>query len=198
MLALLVLRPVSATPQPRIPTASAAARGPAGVPGGPPRTATTPAAAKGPVLAIGASVMETAAPDLERRIPDITVDASVGRQFDAVIERLDEYRARGALPPVVVVQIGENGPITDADVATLRHALRGVRRVVLLNIRYPGESWIDDTNRVLERAPRTWPEASIADWRAASDNPDLLDDGTHPNPAGSKVYANVVARAIGR
>jgi peptidoglycan/LPS O-acetylase OafA/YrhL len=148
------------------------------------------------VLAVGASVMLGARAALERRLgPRTLVDAAVGRQTGDVIERLAAYRAAGRLPPRVVVQLGDNGPVWGADARRLRTALRGVRRVVLVNVRVP-RSWEGEVDGMLVQAARGWPAARLADWRAASGRGDLLYDGAHPNLAGQSVYARVVARAL--
>jgi hypothetical protein len=151
-----------------------------------------PAGARRP-LAIGASVMAAAEPELGRRM---TVDAAVGRQIDAVIERVDAYRAAGRLPRRVAIQVGENGPLFSNQVSALKGALRGVRRVVLINVRVP-RSWQDEVNATLADAVHGWRGAVIADWHTASGRPGLLyDDGTHPNAAGQLVYARMVERAL--
>jgi hypothetical protein len=155
--------------------------------------AQSPAAQTGPVLAVGASVMLSAQAALGRHA---LVDAAVGRQAQDLIARLQSYRAAGQLPDRVVVQIGENGPLYDADVGGLREALRGVSRVVLVNVRVP-RRWGADTNEKLAELAGTWPEARVADWYAASAGPGLLySDGTHPTPRGRRVYARVVERAL--
>lgn len=147
------------------------------------------------VLAVGASVMLAAEPALRRQL-GARVDAAVGRQPSAILARLAAYRAAGALPPNVVVQIGDNGPVWSAEVARMRSILAGVPHVVLVNVREPGTSWQDEVNGELKQAVSRWPQASIADWKSASANRSLLYDGVHPNHAGQRVYATVVARAL--
>lgn len=165
------------------------------------RTTASPAVAgtapRGPILAVGASVMLEAIHALEAKL-HAHVDAEDSRQPGVILQRLKDYRDAGSLPPVVVVQTGENSPVSDADLKGLKKVLRGVPRVVIMNLRYPGESWIDDTNEQLERLVADWPQATIADWRSASDNPDLLWDGTHPNEKGDDVYAATVAEALSK
>ena len=96
----------------------------------------------------------------------------------------------------MVIQIGENGPIPASDLRELRHALRGVQRVVLVTVRVP-RSWCAQANQQLARAVRGWPQARLADWYAASAASGLLyEDGTHPNPRGARVYARIVRQAL--
>jgi hypothetical protein len=148
------------------------------------------------MLAVGASVMLAAAPQLEQQF-NAHVDAEVGRQADAVLERLQEYRDTVGLPATVVVQIGDNGPLFSSEVAQLRSVLSGVPHVVLVNVREQ-VSWESQVNQLLQQAVRGWPQAKVADWNSASANPSLTYDGAHPDPAGALVYANVIARTLTR
>ncbi len=164
--------------------------------------ATTPSAAAasrvaphvpGKPLAVGASVMLASQEALGRHM---TVDAAVGRQASDVIARLESYRAADRLPRRVVVQIGENGPLGSDDIQELRRTLADVQRVVLVNVRVP-RTWVAQTNDVLSRAVKAWPQARVADWYDASAGADLLyDDETHPTPQGRRVYARIVRRAL--
>jgi lysophospholipase L1-like esterase len=67
--------------------------------------------------------------------------------------------------------------------------------VVLVNVREP-TSWQSEVNQELAAAVHGWPEARVANWWAASDNPSLLYDGAHPNDRGAVAYARLVARAL--
>jgi peptidoglycan/LPS O-acetylase OafA/YrhL len=168
--------------------------GPGGSTGGIPRPLMREAPRR-PILAVGASVMLAAIEPLRNRL-HAQVDAAVSRQPAAIDQRLEEYRAAHALPPVVVVQTGENGPLYEEDLTRLRQALQGVPRVILLTVRAPSVNWIDDSNAKLRELAADWPQATIADWNAASANPDLLWDGTHPKAEGAVIYADVARRAI--
>src|SRR5262249_32733297 len=148
-----------------------------------------------PILAVGASVMLAAIGPLHHQV-HARVDAVVARQPTVIQQRLEQYRAAHALPPVVVVQTGENGPLYRDDLLGLTRVLQGVPYVVLMTVRAPTARWADDTNDKLRELAAGWPQVRIADWHAASANPDLLWDGTHPNARGGAVYARVVERAI--
>jgi peptidoglycan/LPS O-acetylase OafA/YrhL len=156
-----------------------------------------PAARRAP-LAVGASVMLAAEPALKRRLGRrARIDAAVGRQPDDILARLEAYSRHGRLPDRVIVQIGDNGPLTDADMARLHADLRGIPRVVLVNIRVLRE-WETEANAELAAAVRHWPQARVADWYSASADPSLLYDEAHPNVRGEQVYARVVAQALRR
>jgi peptidoglycan/LPS O-acetylase OafA/YrhL len=154
-----------------------------------------PAPASGPVLALGDSVMLGCAPNLEQRIGHrLVVDAVVGRQAAQTIDRLAQYRASGRLPSTVIVQIGDNGPVWYADMQHLRRVLKGVPRVVLVNVRL-ARSWQSEVNSELKTYAQHWPQAVIANWFDHSSQA-MLTDGVHPSIADRSVYANVVFDAL--
>jgi hypothetical protein len=125
----------------------------------------------------------------------VLVDAAVGRWPSDIAGRLEAYRQSDALPNRVVVQMGENGPLREEDLQRVHEALRGVPRVVLVNVHVP-RSWQDDVNNTLSAVRGEWPEAVIADWDKAAKPELLYDDGIHPTPEGAKVYAQVVQQAL--
>jgi peptidoglycan/LPS O-acetylase OafA/YrhL len=149
----------------------------------------------GPILALGDSVMLGCAPVLEQRLGSrLRVDAVVGRQAADTIERLAEYRAKGALPPTVIVQIGDNGPVWYSNMQRLRTVLGGVARVVIVNVRV-ARSWQDEVNSELASFLSTWPQAVLANWYSHS-SVGLLVDGVHPSVAGRAIYASVLVDAL--
>jgi peptidoglycan/LPS O-acetylase OafA/YrhL len=149
----------------------------------------------GPILALGDSVMLGCAPVLEQRLGSrLRVDAVVGRQAFDTIERIAEYRAEGALPQTVIVQLGDNGPVWYANMQRLRTVLRGVRHVVIVNVRV-ARSWQNEVNSELAAYVSSWPQAVLANWYAHSSE-GLLVDGVHPSVPGRSIYASVVVDAL--
>jgi lysophospholipase L1-like esterase len=160
------------------------------------KTPDAPVTALDPPLAVGASVMLGSQDALKERLGKRTiVDAAVGRYASDIADRLEAYRLEHALPSRVIVQMGENGPLREEDLARVHAALRGVKRVVLVNVHVP-RTWQDDVNNTLSAVRGEWPEAVLANWNAAA-RPDLLyADGIHPTPEGAQVYAQVIQRAL--
>jgi peptidoglycan/LPS O-acetylase OafA/YrhL len=149
----------------------------------------------GPILALGDSVMLGCAPVLEQRLGSrLRVDAVVGRQAVDTISRLAEYRTHGDLPPTVIVQIGDNGPVWYSNLQRLREVLGGVSHVVLVNVRV-ARSWQGEVDRTLAEYVDSWPQAVLANWYAHSSE-SLLVDGVHPSVAGRAIYAGVVLEAL--
>jgi peptidoglycan/LPS O-acetylase OafA/YrhL len=149
----------------------------------------------GPILALGDSVMLGCAPVLEQRLGSrLRVDAIVGRQAADTIERIAEYRAEGALPQTVIVQLGDNGPVWYANMQRLRTVLRGVQHVVIVNVRV-ARDWQNEVNSELASYLSTWPQAVLANWYSHS-SVSLLVDGVHPSIPGRAIYASVVVAAL--
>jgi hypothetical protein len=176
--------------------------------GSQPRVTNTPAAQRAPAaerpapssseppLAVGASVMLGAEKALKQRLGRGTiVDAAVGRYPADIAARLESYRRSGALPSRVIVQMGENGPLREEDLQRVHDALRGVERVVLVNVHVP-RSWQEDVNNTLSAVRGEWPEAVLADWNRAARRDLLYADGIHTTQAGARAYARVVEQAL--
>jgi hypothetical protein len=162
----------------------------------PTRPAASGSLPSGPILALGDSVMLGCAPVLEQRLGSrLRVDAVVGRQAADTIERLAEYRAEDAMPPTVIVQIGDNGPVWSSNMQRLRTVLSGVPHVVIVNVRV-ARSWQNEVNSELASFIPTWPQAVLANWYAHSSE-SLLVDGVHPSVPGRSIYTSVVVDALG-
>jgi hypothetical protein len=144
--------------------------------------------------------MLAASGDLETAFGrSITVDAAVGRQVGAGLDRLQAYRRAGRLQGLraLVVGLGSNGAFGPAQMQRLLALTRGVPEVVLINVRVP-DPWQAESDATID-ALRHRPGVSVVDWRSASGRPGLLySDGVHPNSAGQRVYANLITRAVTR
>ena len=153
----------------------------------------------GSVAAFGDSVMLGSADALKEAVgADVDVDAVVGRQPDASIDAIDAYkRAHHGLPDTLIVQIGNNGPVTQTLAGRLRAVARDAQRVVLVTVRVD-RPWEKATNRQLKALAARWPAVTVADWNAAAvGHDDYLRDGVHPTPMGQAVYVQTIAKAVG-
>jgi peptidoglycan/LPS O-acetylase OafA/YrhL len=149
----------------------------------------------GRMLALGDSVML----DCRRELKDalahrVHVDATVGRQILGTVKDLNRLRARHRLPSTIVIQVGNNGPLFNRDLVRLKHALRGIPVVVVVNVRND-TSWQDESNHAIAGWLHDWPAAHLADWYGNSTT-NMLQDGTHPWPYGCTIYAHVIADAL--
>ena len=193
-------------PAPSTPTAS----GPATVPSGPssptpdatPGTAAPSAPAPVPVsgsqvIAIGDSVMLASAPQLQHALPGISIDAQVSRQASVGVSIVQHLAATGGLRPVLVFGLGTNGSFTMGQVRQLRAAIGPQRKLVLIN-NYEARPWEAGDNHVIAAAARRFRNVVLANWHAVIEHRTglLWPDEVHPRPAGARLYARVVARAV--
>jgi peptidoglycan/LPS O-acetylase OafA/YrhL len=149
----------------------------------------------GRILALGDSVMLGCSFQLKAALHHrVRVDATVGRQIEDTVKELGLLRRHHKLPKTIVLQIGNNGPLWYRDLIRLRHALRGIPDVVVVNVRN-ATSWQDESNHALDIWLHDWPTAHLADWYEHSTNK-MLSDGTHPWPSGCTIYAHVIANTL--
>lgn len=153
-------------------------------------------APEGPVSAVGDSVMLGSARQLQQAVENLsTVDAQVGFQAEDIIQVLKSRRAAGQLGNVVVVHIGNNGPISREEFDEIMSVLDGVERVVFVNDRVP-RPWEAKNNEILAEGVRRYPQrAVLVDWHGATAGREELfwDDGIHPRPEGARLYARLIA-----
>jgi hypothetical protein len=149
------------------------------------------------VYAIGDSVLLGAAPELGHALGRVEVDAEVGRQMSTALGILHDRQSAGHLPDVVVVHLGNNGPITTAQVRDLYDTLSSVPHVAVLTIRIP-DDFESHNNKLLTQVARDYPNVIVVDWHSASnDRPGLFwNDGEHLRPEGADVYAGLIASAL--
>jgi peptidoglycan/LPS O-acetylase OafA/YrhL/lysophospholipase L1-like esterase len=150
------------------------------------------------ILALGDSVMIGARDKLAARLgPGFSMSAAVGRQasdFVAIVQRL---KREGHRPEVMIIQMGNNGPLYSEDMEELQKATSAVGELFLINDHAP-VSWAEESNRALAEAAHDWPHTSLIDWRsaAAAGGDRLFWDGIHLTPAGAGTYARLVSRSV--
>jgi peptidoglycan/LPS O-acetylase OafA/YrhL len=149
------------------------------------------------VTAVGDSVMLGAAAALAASVPNLDLDAKVGRQMSAALDILRADRDAGRLGNVVVVHMGSNGYLTRGDFDEMMRILAGVQRVIVLNDKVP-RPWEDSNDALLADAAAAYPTVRLVDWRGASTpHPELFwDDATHLRPQGAQFYAELVAQHL--
>lgn len=149
------------------------------------------------IFALGDSVMLASAPELVEAFPDIWIDAAVSRGLAAGVGIAEDLAAQGQLREVLVVGLGTNGPIDDADLEALLRVAGEDPRIVLVNA-YGDRWWIPEVNAQLEAFAEAHRGVTLADWEAAiAEVPDgLAGDEIHPNPSGGVAYAEAVQEAL--
>jgi peptidoglycan/LPS O-acetylase OafA/YrhL len=154
-----------------------------------------PSLPPGRILALGDSVMLGCSSELKRALHHhVHVDANVGRQIEDTVNELQGLRRHHRLTKIVVLQVGNNGPLWYHDLVRLRHALHGIPDIVVVNVRN-STSWQDQSNHALAKWLQEWPQAHLADWYGSSTSK-MLQDGTHPWPYGCTIYARLIADTL--
>lgn len=149
------------------------------------------------VFAIGDSVMLGASLYLEKTVPDVDVDAKLGRQVSAALAILQQRKDAHTLPPTVIVHLGNNGTFSQKQFDQMMSLLSDVPHVIFLTARVP-RTWETPNNNALEQGVQRYPNATLVDWYTFSqDHPEWFwKDGIHLRPEGAKVYANLIATTI--
>lgn len=185
-----VATPLEPTPTRPPPSPVATPASAATVPPPPPVTPTT-----ADILAVGDSVMLGAASQLGQAGP-VEVDAQEGRQASAFVSLLQARHAAGTIPSIVVLQLGNNGTVTQSQLDNIMAALEGVKRVVFINL-HVDRSWEDGDNALINGMAARYSNVRIVDWYDASaGHPELFWDGIHLRPAGAQLYGQMVAAAV--
>jgi hypothetical protein len=159
----------------------------------------------GEVYAIGDSVMLGASiwqPNLEGAIENITVNATVSRQFYQGDSVLASRLASGHDPDVVIIGLGTNGPPTASQFADIMNVAGPNRRVLFITIRL-ARSWESTTNSLIRTNVAKYPNAELVDWHALSDShpawfaPDTACSCHLWLASTRQQYVDLVAGAVG-
>jgi len=157
-------------------------------------------AATGPqISAIGDSVMLAAAPELESRLPGISIDAVVSRRLPAALDIVRAEVDDGTLRPVVVVGLATNGPIDRSTLEELRAAIGRERELVVITAQAP-RGWIDPNNRILSAFAASYRNVELSDWHDAAQPilGELNRDQIHFGPTGARVFTGSIQSALDR
>jgi peptidoglycan/LPS O-acetylase OafA/YrhL len=149
------------------------------------------------IVAFGDSVMIGAKDRLAARLgPRFSMNAKVSRQADEFIALARRLKASGSRPDDLIVHLGNNGPLYSEEMDELRKATSNAKQIFLVNDHAPVD-WVDQSDKEISEAAKTWPHTALIDWAAAAKSHDNLTwDGLHLTPAGAGVYARLIAAAV--
>lgn len=154
---------------------------------------------KTPTMLLGDSVLLGVSQWLAQQINIVRVDASVGLQANELRKRAEALVASDTLVPVMIINLGNNGTITEPTFRAIMDSLKPCRRVIVVNAHVPRQ-WQDEGDDLIAKVIADYPNATLADWRAASGgHPEYFgSDGVHANVAGAKAYTELVVSALTR
>jgi len=149
------------------------------------------------VSAFGDSVMLEAEPELAVSVKDLSLDAVIGRQAGATLEAIRASHDAGRLGDEIVVQVGNNGEVTDGELDQIMSLLSGASRVLVVNVKVDRD-WEAQNNELLAARVGRWPNAVLLDWYslASTDPEGLLSDGVHLQPAGVELYTRLILSGL--
>jgi hypothetical protein len=126
---------------------------------------------------------------------DAVIDAVRGRTASNAPAVVRRYRKRHQLGTTVVVQLGNDAPVAERDADRLFAQLRGVRRLVVVNVATESR-WKARVNETLAARTSRLPNARLIDWNVyAQAHPGVVDwDGTL-EPDGSTALSTLIASA---
>jgi len=150
-------------------------------------------------VAIGESVMLGAKPLLDQG--GVVVNAKENRGAEGVKNALAQLRQEGRVGrgTTVVVQVGTNSPVSDAELdAIVEQVPADAAGVVFMTLRAEVK-WIAGNNQRIAALVNRHPNVRILDWATESQKVQLCPDGTHItcNPEALKFYANLVFTSLG-
>ena len=133
---------------------------------------------------------------LGEQFPVALVNARIGRQADELLEVILKDKASAPVGPVVL-NMGNNGALTQDQVIAIFEALSESEKVIVVNTAVP-RGWRDENNRLIAELAQQYPNISVVDWNLASaDHPEYFaPDGVHLVPEGVAVYISEIARYL--
>lgn len=150
------------------------------------------------VWAIGDSVMLGASAHLIKTIPGIRIDAHIGRQASEGLKAVLAWRAASGKASTVLVHLGTNGYINEAQFRALLAALADRTRVIVINV-HAERRWAQPNNAMIARLAPEFPNVQLIDWAAVSAGQPqyFVGDGIHLTPSGMRAMAAQIKQAVG-
>ena len=153
-----------------------------------------------PYFAVGESVMLGAKPVLDAR--GITTVAEVSKGPDWELQQIQLAKTRYRITHGIVIQLGTNGTVTQAQYDAVLAEVADIPRVVMMTVKAP-KPWIDGNNEIIRSLPATHPNVVVLDWqaRAAEVNDHLsnnVDGGVHlSDDTAKQFYRDIILEALG-
>ena len=145
---------------------------------------------------IGDSIMVGASSSIQAIVPNIYIDAEVGRQFTVAMDRAVDLDSQGLLGNCVIIELGTNGSFNLEKGQELINYLGPNRTIFWVNVYCiaPHVTWQDDANEKISALANANANVSVIDWAfvAMGHSEWFYDDGVHLNSDGQQAYADMV------
>lgn len=133
---------------------------------------------------------------LAEQFPVALVNARIGRQADELLEVILKDKAIAPAGPVVL-NLGNNGALTEDQVVAIFEGLQDCEKVVVVNTSVP-RAWKDGNNELIAQISAQYSNVSLVDWNLVSTgHPEYFaPDGVHLVPEGVAVYVSEIAKYL--
>lgn len=160
-------------------------------------TAASSRVASGPITGhsvswFGDSVSLWAASAIAHQLLGVRLDAGLNRSPGFIEGRILAAKSRGALRTVVVMHLGDAGPVSPSQLDRTLSKLTDRRRVVLVNstARF---AWVASSNATLKKAAAKYSNVVLADWHSYSHgHANWFKDGLHLSAKGKPIFAKFI------
>ncbi|MDO5038012.1 MAG: acyltransferase family protein [Tissierellia bacterium] len=144
-------------------------------------------------LFLGDSITEEAAPIFQELFKSMTVDGKINRQM---IQAYDLVQAHEEDLPVLVIQLGINGPFAKKDLEKIIDS-RPESQVFLVNTVMP-DPWEGEVNQTMAEVAQAYDRVHLIDWYGITKSQEVYfyPDHTHPNLEGQHFMAQLVGNKI--
>jgi hypothetical protein len=150
------------------------------------------------ITVLGDSVLLGASDHLAKRVEGLEIDAAIGRQGKDGLNRLHELKERNGLADIVVIHLGTNGYLYEAQVREVMALLSTVRQVVFVNVKAP-RRWEKSNNDLLKSLSADFPNVKLIDWWAIGQKQKKYfgKDHIHLTKKGVRAMTAEILRASG-
>ncbi len=151
-----------------------------------------------PITAVGDSVMLGAAAQLAEAMPNMYIDAEIGRQVRDTVDVLTADEANHVLGDTVILHLGTNGIFNQATGQEVIDYLGSDRTIYWINVYGPGLDWQNDVNTIITALCDANANVILLDWAAqASQHAEwFYSDGIHLNPEGAQAYSDFIRVSV--
>ena len=148
------------------------------------------------ITAVGDSVLINIDPFLREFSPNLYLDGEVGRQMTDGPGVLQAIKNSKGLGDIILISLGSNGSLTDQNMIDILNIADG-RKVFFVNT-VNSQSWEESINGKIKKFCDQNKNAYMVDWyKFAKGKTNLFaKDMVHPEIEGSKIYRNLIERAI--
>lgn len=150
------------------------------------------------ITAIGDSLMIDAEPVLQKSLPDIVIDAAIGRQMYQAPDVIARLQREDRLGKIVIIELGTNGSFTEKQLIKVLESLKMAEKIILVNTRV-SRPWEAAVNEMLIKVSGSYSNTKLIDWYAVSSGHDdyFYPDGVHLNRTGAEAYSKIMIEAMG-